>query len=113
MLDEEIVNAYMYVCTSNYEGLSNALLESMAMGLAIVSTDSSGGGAREVIKDGVNGYLVPINDEAKLAERIISLIENPEKAFAMGQKAIEIRDELSEKVVCDEWEKIINQYGNK
>lgn len=96
----------MYVCTSNYEGLSNALLESMAMGLAIVSTDSSGGGAREVIKDGVNGYLVPINDDAKLAERMITLIDNPEKAFAMGQKAIEIRDELSETVVCDEWEKL-------
>ena len=112
-VDERIVNAYMYVCTSNYEGLSNALLESMAMGLAIVSTDSSGGGAREVIKDGVNGYLVPINDDVKLAERMITLIDNPEKAFAMGQKAIEIRDELSETVVCDEWEKIINQHDNK
>ena len=112
-VDEQIVNAYMYVCTSNYEGLSNALLESMAMGLAIVSTDSSGGGAREVIKDGVNGYLVPINDDVKLAERMITLIDNPKKAFAMGQKAIEIRDELSETVVCDEWEKIINQHDNK
>ena len=112
-VDEQIVNAYMYVCTSNYEGLSNALLESMAMGLAIVSTDSSGGGAREVIKDGVNGYLVPINDDAKLAERMITLLDNPAKAFPMGQKAIEIRDELSETVVCDEWEKIINQHDNK
>ena len=112
-VDERIVNAYMYVCTSNYEGLSNALLESMAMGLAIVSTDSSGGGAREVIKDGVNGYLGPINDDVKLAERMITLIDNPEKAFAMGQKAVEIRDELSETVVCDEWEKVINQHDNK
>ena len=108
-VDERIVNAYMYVCTSNYEGLSNALLESMAMGLAIVSTDSSGGGAREVIQDGINGYLVPVNDEVQLSEKIIKLIENPEMAVAMGQKAMEIRDELCEATVCDEWEKIINQ----
>ena len=105
---EKISNAYMYVCTSNYEGLSNALLECMAMGLAVISTDSAGGGAREVIKDGVNGYLVPINDDKQLAKKMIMLIENPDNAVVIGTNAIKIRNELSEMGVCDEWEKIMN-----
>ena len=107
-VNEKIVNAYMYVCTSDYEGLSNALLESMAMGLAVVSTDSAGGGAREVIKDGVNGVLVPVGDDEFLSKKMVWLIKNEEIAIRMGREALKIREELSENSVCNEWEKIIN-----
>lgn len=90
-VNEKIVNAYMYVCTSDYEGLSNALLESMAMGLAVVSTDSAGGGAREVIKDGVNGVLVPVGDDEFLSKKMVWLIKNEEIAIRMGREALKIQ----------------------
>lgn len=106
---EEIADAYIYVCTSNYEGLSNALLECMAMGLAVISTDSAGGGAREVIQDGVNGFLIPVGDDIQLCEKINWLIDNRDKALEMGANAMMIRNEFNESVICDKWEKIINE----
>lgn len=105
---EKISDAYIYVCTSNYEGLSNALLECMAMGLAVISTDSAGGGAREVIQDGVNGFLIPVGDNIQLYKKINWLIENRDNALEMGVNAMMIRNELNESVICDKWEKIIN-----
>lgn len=107
-VSNEIENAYMYVCTSDYEGLSNALLESMAMGLTVISTDSAGGGAREVINDGVNGFLVPIGDDVQLAQKMNWLIEHREEGANMGEEAKKIRIELSETSICDEWERVMN-----
>ena len=64
----------IFALTSNFEGLSNALIEAMMVGLACITTDYPG--ARELISDGENGLVVPMNDAHDLAKAIINLIEN-------------------------------------
>lgn len=63
-------NDAMYVLSSNYEGMPNALAEAMALGIPCISTDCPTGGSRELISDGINGYLVPINDPVALCDKM-------------------------------------------
>ena len=59
-------NDAMYILSSNYEGMPNSLAEAMALGIPSISTDCPTGGSRELIEDGANGFLVPVNDPAAL-----------------------------------------------
>ena len=71
------------VLSSRSEGFSNSILEYMAAGRPVVSTDV--GGAREAIVHGESGYLVPVGDDEAMAEHISSLLLNPETARSMGE----------------------------
>jgi len=84
------------VLTSKAEGFSNAILEYMAAGRAVVATDV--GGAREAVVEGDTGLLVPAGDDAAMAERIISLLGEPERAREMGERA---RRSVKEKFSCE------------
>ncbi len=64
------------------EGLPNVVLEAMAVGKPVVATDV--GGTREVVEDGVTGFLVPPRDPRALAEKILWLLDHPEAAEKMG-----------------------------
>ena len=68
---------------SHSEGFSNALLEAMACGVPSVVTRV--GGNPEAIRDGENGFLVPVADEATSAERLLFLLRNPQRAAQIGQ----------------------------
>lgn len=59
----------MFVSSSDFEGISNSMLEAMGMGLPVVVTDCPVGGARMVIQDGVNGLLVPVGDTKTMYEK--------------------------------------------
>ena len=96
-----------FLSTSNYEGLSNSMLESLAMGLPCVCTDCPIGGARMVIENGVNGLLVPVGDVAAMAEAIRKLIENPGWSERISVNALRIKDELSEQIICQKWERLM------
>ena len=72
------------VLSSSSEGLSNSLIEYAAAGISTVATDV--GGNREIVENGVSGFLVPPQAETLLAERIIELLQNPEKRRTMGEK---------------------------
>lgn len=71
----------MYILSSNYEGMPNALAEAMALGIPSISTDCPTGGSRELIKDGLNGYLVPVNDACSLAQKMLSISEQSSDLF--------------------------------
>ncbi len=70
------------VLSSRSEGFSNAILEYMAAGLPVVATDV--GGAREAVKDGETGFVVPSNDETALASTISLLLNDSDLAANMG-----------------------------
>lgn len=73
-------------CLPSYrEGLPKSLLEAAACGLPIVTTDSPG--CREVVRDGLNGFLVPIRDAHSLASALKKLIENDELRHRMGHQS--------------------------
>lgn len=98
-----VLDASMFVLPSDFEGLSNSMLEAMAIGLPCICTDCDGGGAREIIHDGENGLLVPKGDKEALSQAIERLILNPEFAKKLGRSASGIREELSEEKIIEQW----------
>jgi len=81
--------------SSTAEGFSNAILEYMAAARPVVVTDV--GGAREAVIEGETGYLVPAGCDEKMAERIIDLLRDPERARVMGERG---RSLVEEKFSC-------------
>jgi glycosyltransferase involved in cell wall biosynthesis len=77
-----ISNLDVSVLSSTNEGFSNVIMESMAAGKPVVATNV--GGSKEMVADGVTGYLIPPADSQSMANAIIDLLENPDKAMAMG-----------------------------
>ena len=77
------------LCLPSYrEGLPKSLLEGAAIGLPLVTCNTVG--CREVVLDGINGYLVPIKESKKLALAILKLIENRELRVSMGKESLRI-----------------------
>jgi glycosyltransferase involved in cell wall biosynthesis len=74
----------VFVMTSLYEGLSNAIMEAMLAGLPVVATDV--GGNRELVVNGETGFLCSSNDASSLAARVIGLLGNEQDAGQMGDK---------------------------
>jgi glycosyltransferase involved in cell wall biosynthesis len=97
----------MYVCSSDFEGLSNSMLEAMAIGLPCVCTDCEGGGARMMIQDGKNGLLTPIGDEEAMYQAMKKLTDDPAFAARLGREAANVRQELSIYQIADRWETMI------
>ncbi len=83
------------VLSSRAEGFSNAILEYMAAARPVVATDV--GGAREAISEGETGHLVAAGDDEMLADRIIALLREPERARRMGTRGQQI---VAEKFSC-------------
>jgi glycosyltransferase involved in cell wall biosynthesis len=81
-LREHLFAADIFALPSRSEGFSNALVEAMAASLPIVATDV--GGNAEAVKDGVNGFIIPSEDPAALADALLRLLLDPVRATAMG-----------------------------
>lgn len=77
----------VFVLTSKFEGLSNAIMEAMAAGVPCVVTDV--GGNKELVIDGKTGFLIPLNDYIMLAEKIIFFMNHPNYTRKMGTKGRE------------------------
>ena len=109
---QDIVNDGMFVITSDFEGISNSLLEAMAIGLPCVSTDHSPGGARLLIKDHDNGLLAPVGDIEKLAEAMKEFADNPKFAERCGEKAKAVTNRFSSAKIIAEWDDYITKLCN-
>ncbi|MEN9208010.1 MAG: glycosyltransferase [Gloeomargarita sp. GMQP_bins_120] len=83
-LAAEMARSTVLVLPSLAEALGRVLLEAMATGTPVVA--SAVGGIPDVVRDGVNGFLVPPGDEAALARRLVYLLRHPEAAHTMGQR---------------------------
>ena len=81
----------VYVLPSFREGTPRSVLEAMAMGRPIITSDAPG--CRETVIHGVNGFLVPVKDSASLAEAMEKFILNPKLVFAMGEKSRQMAEE--------------------
>lgn len=76
----KICTAKVFVLTSDYEGIPNVIIEAFSAGVPVVATDCSPGGARVLIDDKINGFVVPTGDYEKIAQSICQIVENPETA---------------------------------
>lgn len=98
----QIADSACYVMSSIHEGMPNALMEAMAVGLPCVSTDCPNGPA-ELILNEVNGLLVPVGDENRLAKAIIRMIEDKDFAEKCGKNAKLILETHSVKKIAKDY----------
>ena len=98
--------ASIFAMTTKVEGYPNALLEAMAIGLPVVSTDCDFGPS-EMIVNGENGYLVPLNDVDSFAEKLRFLMLDEGLRRKMGQKAREIQKSHSLSDVMADWDTLV------
>lgn len=107
-----IKDAGMFVMTSRYEGMPNALLEAMACGIPCVCTDCDFGPA-ELIEDGVSGLLVPVDDAEAVAAAMTRIADEPGLAERLSGGAARIRETHSREEICRQYRDYIEKIVNK
>ena len=98
----------MFVSSSDWEGFPNSVLEALALGMPVISTDCDYG-PRDMIEDHVNGLLTPVGDVQALTNAMIELVEKPELAQTLGEKAVAVRDKYSSEIIGRQWLDLIEE----
>lgn len=102
-------DSLLFVMPSDYEGLSNALIEALAVGIPTISTDHPCGGARMVLKNGMNGVLIPVKDKNALVQAMKTIIENRQFAAMISENGYKIRERLSVQRIIHKWMDVIGR----
>lgn len=102
-VNERMRDAAIYACSSDYEGISNSLLEAIGIGVPTVSTDCPVGGARQVIRDGENGLLVPVRDVEALAGAMKRLAGDRALAQRVSENGYKIRELYRVDRIAQHW----------
>jgi glycosyltransferase involved in cell wall biosynthesis len=105
---DKIYKARIFVLTSNTEGMPNSIIEALALGLPVISTDCPCGGPAELIENGVNGMLVPVGDAYALADAFRRILEDKALEEKLRENAVKIKEKLAPDKVCREWEEYLN-----
>lgn len=112
-IKDDVGQAALFVLSSIYEGMPNALMEAMALGVPCVAADCPCGGPRSLIKSGENGILVSVGDERELGKAMALLLKDLPKAALMGQRAQKITKELAPERIYKQWDGLIEAKKNK
>ncbi len=104
-VEETIFNARAFVLTSDFEGIPNALIEAMSIGVPSISTDCSPGGAALLIRNGENGFLVPCGDVNTIVEKLSMIVNDANISERFSDNSPSIIEDYSENVIADKWEK--------
>lgn len=96
-----IRSARIFVLSSIAEGMSNALIEAMCLGLPVISTNVAGSG--DLIKNGNSGFIVGSGDYEAIAGRMALLADNQQLAYNMGEQASAIYEKLNLDIISQRW----------
>jgi len=103
-----IAKSDIFVCSSLYEGLSNVILEALALGKPVISTDHKHG-ANEIIEDHKNGILVPTSNPQSMAEAIIKILNNGDLKKKLEEEAKKRSENFSRDKMISEYEKLFRE----
>ncbi|MFQ9922750.1 MAG: glycosyltransferase family 4 protein [Beduini sp.] len=106
---EEIKTMDFFVMSSDYEGMPNALMEAMAMGLPCISTDCPSGGPRALIENGVNGLLFPVQDKQELVKQMSLLARDKKLRMSIAENAKKIADNYSVSTIIEKWKILFHE----
>ncbi|MCB7039415.1 glycosyltransferase [Eggerthella sinensis] len=109
-VNERVRTSAMFVMASRFEGLSNSMLEALSMGVPSICTRCDGGGAESVINDGINGFLVDVNDVEMMSKCMCRIVEEEELAASFSREAAKIRAQIDINVIGEKWLSIL--WGN-
>lgn len=102
---EEMNKAKVFAFSSDFEGMSNAILEAVCVGLPVVTTNVSG--AAELVKDGEGGFVVPIRNEKALADSLRILLKDESLMHKMAQHNKATAKNFKLEMIVDQWESLI------
>lgn len=108
-IKDSIKNSKIYIMTSEYEGMPNSLIEAMTLGIPVISTNFKGGGAKELINNGENGFLTSYSEE-EIATKILELDNSEmlrEKFRMNAKKKVEV---FKPENIFKDWEKVLTKY---
>lgn len=100
-IPDHIMDAEIFAMTSEYEGMPNALLEAMGLGLAVVCTKVSG--AIDIIEDHANGILVECGNASQLAEALTFFLTNKESRQSCAENAVDVVADLKNDKISRQW----------
>ena len=109
---EIIYNSTAFALSSDYEGMPNALLEAMALGVPSVSTDCPCGGPSDLINDGENGMLVPVGDAGAMAAAFEAIATNSEFGEKLSAGAKPLRTAYSVETIAERWLEYMTKVKN-
>lgn len=95
-----------FILSSDYEGMPNALIEAMCMGMPVISTDCPSGGPREIIENEKNGLLVPVNDPQRMAQAMFNIIKDDQRCL-LGRNAYKMGKHLMDISVFRNWMNVL------
>lgn len=99
----EMSESEIFVLSSNYEGMPNALIEAMSVGCACIATDAPAYGARDVIRNNENGILIPVNDCEALTVALNRLMSDKGLVHKLSNHAKEIYKDYAVAYVMKQW----------
>ena len=112
-ISDKYMESSIFAFTSRFEGFPNALMEAMYFGLACISTDCPTGPS-ELIQNGVNGFLIPVEGEDELTQRLTELMSDAELRKEIGEKAHDSMGPYKSEQVLSQWENLVeNLRANK
>ena len=110
-LSKEYSDAYLGIITSNMEGFSLALLECQSYGVPMISYDIKYG-PNELVKDGLNGYLIPKNDKEELTNKVKYLLEHPKLQQEFSKQSIALSQNYSKNNIIEKWDNALRLINN-
>lgn len=108
-IKECIYDASLFVMSSDFEGMPNSLMEAMASGLPVISTDCPCGGPKSLIKNKENGILVKVNDEKELSNSIIEVLKDKKLLTKISENATKISEKFAPEIIYEQWGKYIKK----
>lgn len=109
---EALAEADVFVLPSDYEGMPNALLEAVAMGIPCISTDCPCGGPKMIIEDKKNGLLVPVGDKEKMKSAIMRLFSDNNLKNSLSAEARKRAKEFTPDIVYKSWKRYVLRISN-
>lgn len=100
---EKSVGCSMFVLSSDYEGMPNALIEAMAAGIPSISTDCPSGGSAELIENNENGILIPVKDKEAMVQAMNKIADDKEFADGLSAKGMLLRKKLETDKISSKW----------
>lgn len=103
----EMVRALLFALTSDFEGVSNSMLEALAIGVPTICTDCPPGGAAMYIKSGENGILIPVGNVEALTDALTKLADNPDLCKKISMESVKIRSQLEAGNIYNQWKDVV------
>ena len=106
-IHEIMSNSEVFLLSSDFEGISNAMLEALAIGVPCICTDCPPGGARANIVHGESGLLVPTGDVEAFFLAMCQVAESPDLQYKLSENAKNVRAKLDIHIIGEKWEMLL------